>query len=70
MSEIIKSLMGDTKKLGRIVALVVILGIAGTISIIIIDESKSPQTILSQWIDLAKIAIMFYFMKSMSNKDG
>lgn len=68
MGEIIKSLMGDTKKLGRIVALVVILGIAGTISIMITSEAESPESILGQWIDLAKIAIMFYFMKSMDKK--
>jgi hypothetical protein len=74
MSEIIKSLMGDTKKLGRILALVIILGIAGGISLNITSSIASKEdvsickAILDQWIDLAKIAIMFYFMKSMENK--
>lgn len=79
--ETIKSLFLNTKKLGRISALVIILGVAGTISILMIQGidnndaitaikvAEFSKTIFDQWIDLAKIAVMFYFMKSM-NKDN
>lgn len=71
MGDMIKALMGDTKRLGRIVALVVILGIAGGISINITSavsgeaDINTAKLILDQWIDLAKIAVMFYFMKTL-----
>ena len=66
---LIESVLEHSKKLGRISALVIILGVAGAISIIMVcGETAKADTILSNWIDLAKIAVVFYFAVAAVSK--
>ncbi len=52
-----------SKKLGRILALIIILGIAGAISIItVINDSTMAKGLVNDWLKLAGIAITFYFL--------
>jgi len=63
----IESVLEHSKKLGRISALVIILGVAGAISLIMVCKNAGKgDTILSNWIDLAKIAVVFYFAVAAS----
>ncbi len=64
MKDLIVSLLKDTKKIGRIMALVVILGISGSISIQMIQGASDPEYVLDQWLRLAEIAVLFYFIKA------
>jgi hypothetical protein len=53
----------NSRKLGRMIALNVILIIAGIISIMgAADDPKNIIAILSDWIKLAMIAVTFYFL--------
>lgn len=66
---VMKSLAKDTKKIGRFAALLIILGVAGGISVTMaVTDPEQAEGILSQWMDLAKIAVMFYFAVSAISK--
>ncbi len=62
MNKIVETIATDTKKLGRIVALVVVLGVAAALSI-----KSNDANALDSWMDLAKTAVMFYFLVNMAN---
>ncbi|MCP4475400.1 MAG: hypothetical protein GY821_12710 [Gammaproteobacteria bacterium] len=57
--EIVKLVLEESKKLGRILALCAVLGIAGTMSFRIGVENEK---VLELWMDLVKLALMFYFI--------
>jgi len=62
MTKLIESLVTDTKKIGRITALVIVLGVAGTLSIMMaLHDTTDMPVLLDKWMDIAIIAIMFYF---------
>ena len=62
MGQIVDSLMADTKKLGRLTALVVVLAVAGTLSIMMaLRENADMPALLESWMDIGMIAIVFYF---------
>lgn len=52
-----------SKKIGRISALIIILGVAGTLSIISsIKDPASSANLVDDWLKLAGIAVTFYFL--------
>jgi len=64
---LIDSIVENSKKLGRITALVIILGVAGAISLIMINDNMvDADALYGSWLDLAKIAIMFYFSATIT----
>lgn len=68
MNDIINLFTKDAKKLGRILALTIILGIAGSMSVQMINSAGDPQAVLSEWMRLAEIAVLFYFIKTTESK--
>lgn len=59
-----------SKKIGRILALTIILGVAGTISII--STCKDPANagnIVDDWLKLAGVAVTFYFLTAPKNPE-
>ena len=66
----LNTLAKDTKKIGRFAALLIILGVAGGISITVaVSTPDKTDSILDGWMELAKIAVMFYFMVTMNKSD-
>lgn len=52
-----------SKKLGRILALTIILGVAGAISIItVINDPNKAADLVDDWIKLGGVAVTFYFL--------
>ncbi len=52
-----------SKKIGRILALIIILGVAGVLSIIsTLKDPTSSANLIDDWLKLAGIAITFYFL--------
>lgn len=52
-----------SKKIGRILALIIILGVAGTISIILsLKDPASSVNLVDDWLKLACVAVTFYFL--------
>ncbi len=52
-----------SKKIGRITALIIILGVAGTISIIsAIKNPASAANLVDDWLKLACGTVTFYFL--------
>lgn len=71
MKEYFLDLSKDTKKLGRIITLIIILGITGTISIVIVlkGDQVASINVLEDWIKLVGITVVFYFV-SAKNENG
>lgn len=64
------TLAKDTKKIGRFAALLIILGVAGGISVTVaVSTPEKTDAILDGWMELAKIAVMFYFMVTMNKSN-
>ena len=60
----IESILDHSKKFGRMAALIIILGVAGGISILmVLNDPTSGKEILGDWIKLSMIGVTFYFLK-------
>jgi len=57
------SFLEHSRKVGRISALIIVLTVAATISIIAVTKDTAKiDTILDDWLKLAGIAMTFYFL--------
>ena len=57
------NILEHSKKIGRILALLIILGVAGSISIITaLNDPVSAKELIDDWLKLAGIAITFYYL--------
>ncbi len=57
------SFLEHSRKIGRISALIIVLAVAATISIIAVaTDTTKIDTILDDWLKLAGIAMTFYFL--------
>lgn len=66
----LQSLAQDTKKIGRFAALIIILGVAGAISIsVAFEKPDMAKDILEKWMTLAGYAVMFYFLVNKPQQD-
>ena len=62
MGEVMDSLMAETKKIGRILALIIVLGVTGGLSIMMaVSGTADMSVLLDKWMSIAIIAVMFYF---------
>lgn len=52
-----------SKKIGRITALIIILGVAGAIAIIgVANDPATAKDVGKDWLQLGAVAVTFYFL--------
>lgn len=62
-------LVENSKKIGRILALSIILCVSGIISIIgVVADPTTAKDVLQDWLKLAGIALTFYFLVTPKGK--
>ncbi len=65
--DFLKTVLEESKKVGRITGYIVILGITGTLSIMQkMDSNSVSQSTIDDWIKLTMIATTFYFLTSQN----
>ncbi len=57
------NILEHSKKIGRVTALIIILGVAGAISIIgVVNDPATAKEVGKDWLQIGGVAVTFYFL--------